>query len=402
MPGFFVAIALLWLAGNALRLTILAIPPVIPMMKADLNLSATEVGVLAAIPIILFSVAALPGSLLIARWGPLRTLLFGLLMSGIASGLRGASGNVLALEVATALVGFGVAVMQPAMPPLVREWLPHHVGFGTAVYTNGLLVGEILPVALTLPFIVPLTGGGWRWSLAVWGGAVIAIAVSVAAFAPRFMQQQRGILRRQWWPNWRSSLIWRLALVFGCVNSIYFATNAFLPIYLASAGREAAISGALTALNVGQLPASLVLLAAADRLAGRAWPYALAGVVAILGVGGIVFASGDVAIAAAALIGFACAATLILTLALPPLLCRPEEVGSTTAAMLTMSYGSAVLTPVISGVAWDLSGAPASAFLPIGVCAAVLLVFAPAMRFPRVKPTEMAPGAGIPRARAGP
>ena len=388
MPPFFVAIALLWLSGNAMRLTILAIPPVIPMMKADLGLSATEVGVLTGIPVILFSAAALPGSLLIARWGPARTLIAGLLMTGIASGLRGACPNALTLDAATVLVGLGVAIMQPAMPPLVRLWVPRHVGFGTAVYTNGLLVGEILPVALTLPFIVPLTGGGWRWSLVVWGGLVVAIAIGVAAFAPHGKQQELAILRPRAWPNWRNSLIWRLGLIFGSVNSIYFATNSFLPVYLASAGRNGAISGALTALNLGQLPASLVLLAMADRLAGRAWPYAVAGVVSIFGVAGLVFASGIGTIAAAALTGFAGAATLILTLALPPLLCRPEEVGSTTAAMFTMSYGSAVITPIVSGIVWDATGVPAAAFIPIGVCAGVLLVLAPTMKFRRGKSTD--------------
>jgi MFS transporter, CP family, cyanate transporter len=385
MPGFFVAVALLWLGGNALRLTILAIPPVIPMMKADLNLSATEVGVLAGIPVILFSAAALPGSLLIARWGPLRTLVAGLLVTGIASGLRGACNTALALDAATVAVGLGVAIMQPAMPPLVRLWLPHHVGFGTAVYTNGLLVGEILPVALTLPFVVPLTGGGWRWSLVTWGGVVVVIAVGLALLAPRAKRPEVATFRLRGWPNWQSSLIWRLGLVFGSVNSIYFATNSFLPVYLASAGRNGAISGALTALNIGQLPASLVLLAVADRLAGRAWPYALAGAGAILGVGGVVFAPGSGTIAAAALLGFACGATLILTLALPPLLCRPEEVGSTTAAMFTMSYGSAVVTPIVSGTVWDVTGVPAAAFIPIGVCAVVLLAFAPTMKFHRAK-----------------
>jgi MFS transporter, CP family, cyanate transporter len=380
MPPFFVAIVLLWLSGNALRLTILAIPPVIPMMSADLGLSATEVGVLAGIPVILFSAAALPGSLLIARWGPARTLIAGLLMTGIASGLRGACPNALTLDAATVLVGLGVAIMQPAMPPLVRLWVPHQVGFGTAVYTNGLLVGEILPVALTLPFIVPLTGGGWRWSLVVWGGLVVAIAIGVAAFAPHGKQQELAILRPRAWPNWRNSLIWRLGLIFGSVNSIYFATNSFLPVYLASAGRNGAISGALTALNLGQLPASLILLAMADRLAGRAWPYAVAGVVSILGVAGVVFASGIGTITAAALMGFAGAATLILTLALPPMLCRPEEVGSTTAAMFTMSYGSAVITPIVSGIVSDATGVPAAAFIPIGVCAGVLLALAPTMK----------------------
>ena len=38
------AIVLLWLAGNALRLTILAVPPVIAMIRDEFALNATEVG----------------------------------------------------------------------------------------------------------------------------------------------------------------------------------------------------------------------------------------------------------------------------------------------------------------------------------------------------------------------
>ncbi len=60
------------------------------------------------------------------------------------------------------LTAFGVAVMQPALPPLVRAWLPHRIGFGTAVYTNGLLVGEIIPVTLTGLLVLPLIGNSWR------------------------------------------------------------------------------------------------------------------------------------------------------------------------------------------------------------------------------------------------
>jgi CP family cyanate transporter-like MFS transporter len=52
------AAILLWLAGTGLRMTILAVPPVIPMIRDDLALSATEIGVLTGIPAVLFAVAA--------------------------------------------------------------------------------------------------------------------------------------------------------------------------------------------------------------------------------------------------------------------------------------------------------------------------------------------------------
>ena len=90
MREFWVAVSLLWLAGVGLRLTILAVPPVISLIQADLHLSGTEIGILSGLPIILFGIAALPGSLLVARFGALATLVAGLLITGVASGLRGA------------------------------------------------------------------------------------------------------------------------------------------------------------------------------------------------------------------------------------------------------------------------------------------------------------------------
>ena len=50
--------------------------------------------------------------------------------------------NVSVLYTATIVMSAGIAIMQPALPPLVRQWLPQRVSFGTRVYTNGLLVGE--------------------------------------------------------------------------------------------------------------------------------------------------------------------------------------------------------------------------------------------------------------------
>lgn len=46
MRDFWVAVGLLWLAGVGLRLTILAVPPVILLIQSDLGLSGTEVGIL--------------------------------------------------------------------------------------------------------------------------------------------------------------------------------------------------------------------------------------------------------------------------------------------------------------------------------------------------------------------
>src|ERR1700736_166257 len=375
-------VALLFLAGLALRLTILAVPPVIPQIHADLNLSETDVGILTGLPQVLFAGAAVAGSLLIARLGALRTLVIGLVLNAVASGLRGAVPAIVPLYAATIVMAFGIAIMQPALPPLTRQWVPDGVGFHTAVYSNGLLIGEIVPTALTIPLVLPLISDSWRLAFVVWAVPTALIALALAALAPRSPQSGESLASgRRWWPDWRDRLIWRLGLMLGSITSMYFGSNAFIPDYLRHIGQPDLIGPALTALNLGQLPASLLLLAAAGRLERRTWPYMLCGVLCLASVLGMVFASGAGFIAAAGLLGFAAGGTFVLMLALPPLLSPPHDVHRVSAAMLTLAYACAVIVPILSGLAWDITGRGALAFLPIGACALVVMALAPSISF---------------------
>jgi MFS transporter, CP family, cyanate transporter len=374
-------IALLWLAGTGLRLTILAVPPVIPLIHADLGMSETQVGILSGLPPVLFGLAAVPGSLLIARFGALPTLIAGLLATAVGSALRGAAPDVVLLYAATFLTGVGVAVMQPALPPLVRNWLPDRIGFGTAVYTNGLLVGEILPVSI--PLVLPQTLDHWRVSLVAWALPVVAIALAVFVLAPRDRPLKLGpaTTARRWWPDWGSGLLWRLGVMLGSVNAMYFSTNAFLPEYLHYLGRDDLRSIALTANNVGQLPASILLLLFARRFERRRWPYIGMGLLLMVSVASMMVGDGPMIVTGAAVLGFATAATLVLMLALPPLLSAPDDVHRTSAGMFTISYSCAVVVPTISGLAWDLTGSPFVAFVPIALSALPLIILAPTIHF---------------------
>jgi len=381
---FIGTLLLLWLAGVALRLTILAVPPVIPLIHDGLRLNATQVGILTGLPSMLFAIAAVPGSLLIARLGVRTALVVGLAVTAIGGALRGAVPDVMWLYAMTVAMGAGVAVMQVTMPPAVRSWIPQRIGFATAVYTNGLLIGEILPVALMLPLVLPLVGGSWQWGFVFWSAPVAVIAILIVALAPTSANGQMSATSRRWWPDWNSHLIWRLGIMLGTINSTYFATNAFLPDYLRGNGQGDWISAALTGLNIGQVPASLLLLAFAHRLERKVWPYVACGLLCVLSTCGIVFGSGAWVVAAATIQGFANAVILILILALPPLLSAPDDVHRVTAAMFTISYSCAVIVPVISGLFWDLSGIASLAFAPIALCGIVLVVLAPAIN--HVKP----------------
>jgi CP family cyanate transporter-like MFS transporter len=378
---FLVCVMLLWTAGVGLRTTILAVPPLIRLIHDDLGLSETQVGILSALPPVMFGLAAVPGALLIARFGAVAAVIAGLFATALGGALRGAAPDFTALCAATVLTGAGVAVMQPAMPPLVRAWLPDRLGFGTAVYTNGLLAGEILPVALTLPLVLPFAGDSWRLAFAVWSLPAVAFALMFITSAPAAEAATKpAAAPARWMPDWRSGLTWRLGLMFGAINATYFSTNAFIPDYLHHLGRPDLIGPALSALNTGQLPASFLLLLFAGRLTGRVWPFAASGALALACFPALLLGTGPVIVAAAGVLGFSAAGGLILALTLPPLLSAPGDIHRMTAGIFTISYLCAVIVPVLSGLSWDASGIPAAAFIPIALCNFLLLGIAPAIR----------------------
>jgi CP family cyanate transporter-like MFS transporter len=260
--------------------------------------------------------------------------------------------------------------------------MPRHVGTGTAIYTNGLIIGEILPVMFATALVLPFVDGSWRASLVLWSAPIAVFAVAIALCAPHDATRSAAAkaLPVKWLPDWHKGLVWRLGILFCCFNTTYFSSNAFLPIYLASKGRPDLIGPALTALNFSQLPASLLLLGVADRIERKAWPYAVCGLISIVGVTGIVFDVGPATIAWTAMVGFANAAALIIGLTLPPLLCRADDVARTAAGTFTISYGSAVVLAVLGGALWDTIGIPALAFLPIAAASLVLVAIPLYMR----------------------
>ena len=109
------------------------------------------------------------------------------------------------------------------------------------------------------------------------------------------------------------------------VGPLYFGTNAFLPGYLSEAGKADLISPASTALNLGQLPASFLLIAFSRRLESRAWPFILSSLIGLAGIGAIVVTASAWTVVSAGVVGFACGAAFALGLTLPPLLSKPEK-----------------------------------------------------------------------------
>jgi len=380
-PRLFAVLALLWLGGAAIRIPLLAIPPVIPLIHDDLHMSETQVGLLIGMPLTMFALAAIPGSLFIARLGVLRVAVAGLGIATVAAAARAAAFDIWTLYAATLLMGLGVAIFQPALPTLVRLWSPTQTWLANAVSTNGMLMGATFSSALTIPIVLPLIGGSWRLALLAWSvpGFIAALLYVVVAPRPKGIEASTQTPTARWWPDWSSPTLWLLSIALGANNALFFASNAFVPDYLTSIGRGDMIGATLASLNGSQLIGSFIMLAMPERLQRGSWPFTVFGPVTMLGLLGIVFCDGIWILVSAAAAGFGAAVTFIVTFGLPAVLSPPGEVHRMAGGMFTISYTIAVIVPVICGAFWDLTGLPWTSFLPMAICAVCLTIFGTAL-----------------------
>jgi MFS transporter, CP family, cyanate transporter len=367
-----VRLLLLWLGGVDLRLTMLAVPPLIPIIHRELHLDEKAVGALVSLPVLLLAAAAVPGSLLIAKLGVRGALAVGLGCVAVFGAVRGFGPSTPVLFTATFLMGVGIAVSQPAFPSLVREWFPRRIAIATAVYSNGILIGETVPTGLTTPVgVLPLAHGDWRWAIATWSVLVLVSGIAIVLTSPA--RGPRPVVPARWWPSWREGPAVRIGLVMGMASAVYFGTNAYIPDFLDQTGRHSLITPTLFVLNAAQLLTAPAVALRERLLTGRVGFIGSATLMAI-GQLGIILTPGPGVIAWAFVLGFAAALAFIVALTLPPRIAAAGDVHRMSAAVFTVQYGTAFVVPLVAGTLWDLTGVATLAFAP-GVAATAFMAW---------------------------
>jgi len=382
----FVLCALLLVVGINLRSTILAVPPVLPLIKQDLNLSYTAAGLLTSMPTLIMGATAWSSGLLVERIGGRNAVTLGLILLASGSLLRAVWTAAFPLFFFTVLLSLGIALTQTTIPVLVRRWFPTRIGLTTALFTDGLIIGETLGAGATVPLMLWFLGkGAWSATFVFWGLPVVALVVVWLWLAPRTIRQSltisslkeattaRSEVAPQPQTGTRVSTI-HLGLLLGSGSLIYFAMNNWIASYNQAIHHAALTPLALAILNAAQIPSSLGVTFFAQRLMGRRWPFVLAGCVCLITILCWIFTPAGLEYLWAALLGASSALVFTLALALPALLAAPERIARLTGATLSLGYSTAFIGPFIGGALWDIFNLPALAFLPV-ILASILLIF---------------------------
>jgi CP family cyanate transporter-like MFS transporter len=355
-----VTLVLFWLVGINLRTVILGVPPTLPSLHRALSLSYSAGGLLSSLPVLLMAAGAIPGAYLISRLGPRRAVAAGLALVTIGAGLRGTLPSALSIFAFTVVLALGIAVSQPAMPSLAQAWFPTRIGRALAIYSNGLLVGEVIAASLTLPLL--LVPFGWPLALSAWAAPAGIVLALWLAITPS--DRATGPVAPAWLPDLRSGRQLRIGLLMGGASLVYFGMNIWIPDTLDARHAHELIPLTLGLLNLMQIPVSLWLAWRGDTMLGRRWPFALAGIGSVVGVTGYALAPVASAPLWAGLAGAASSLAFILNLGMPALL-APAEVARTSGFMFTVGYGTAFFGPALGGVIWDWTGIFRLALLPM-------------------------------------
>lgn len=354
---------LLWLSGLYLRVPILVAPPLAPFIGQELGLSQAITGALTTLPILMLAIGSMPGSLSIARIGPRNTLFFAMLVMIIGSAGRSLAPDASMLLLASAIMGLGIAMMQPSLPALLPRWLePKHLALGSAIYMNGMLMGEFIGAGITLPILMPLLDNSWRGTFVAW--SLPALLVAAALFLPR-RDFDKPVRKPAWLPDWRNPLTLRIGLLLGMSGSMFFGLNAYMGNLLEQQEHFELLADALFWYNFAQVVASLIMLKMARYWVGRKGPIITAAVIAVCGTLGTVFLTGWWMIISATAMSVSAGTLLIMLVALPPMLVTPLETGRLSAGNFLVGYTVAFTVPMIGGLLADWSGDARHAVLVI-------------------------------------
>lgn len=368
---------LLWFAGMDLRLTLLALPPLLPIVHRDLRLSEAGVAALANAPVLVLASSSMFGALIVARLGARGALLAGTCVIAIASAFRGFGPSIPMLFAMTVVMGAGIALIQPAFPVLARAWFPTRIALASGIWTNGLLMGEALPAALTLPFVLPFAGS-WEATLVAWSVPVGIVGIAIAA--ARVPSEPRAASAAAWLPDFRLRWMWRLGIFQSAASLAYFGANTFIPDYLTETNQAWLIAPCLSALNVGQLPASFLVGFVPLRILAQRGSFWTVGVAIAGASAAFLFLPAAAKLVACVVIALAAAYILSLGFGLPSLVVAEHGgVARVSAGSFTIGYAIAFFANLLAGGLWDVTHLRAVSFAPIVAAALVVIAVGPGL-----------------------
>ena len=238
LPVWLWLFAVFALAIN-LRSPLVAVSPVVNLIQQDLQVSGAFIGLLAALPILCFSLFSPFVSRLSQRFGMENLLLGSIILLAIGIVLRSALPTASALLMGTLLLSFAITIGNVLLPALAKRSLPNRIGLVITVYSISMALSATVASAISVPIAQHFN---WQVSLGVWVLAAL-LAFGVWTYIRKHSAQQIVVQHGVQANVWRLPAAWIISLFFAMQSLAFYTTMNFMPSVLLEKGISQVAAG---------------------------------------------------------------------------------------------------------------------------------------------------------------
>lgn len=375
------ALLLLALVAAAVNLRpgITSLAPLIERIAQELSLSRGFISLTTALPVLCMGLLAPLAPRLAVRLGLERTIMLCLGAIALALALRLVGHSSLILVGSAVLLGAAIAIAGPLLSGFIKRHFVNRMGQVLAWYSLSMAVGGAIGVVLTMP-VTQLFGDDWSYGLAIWALPAMG-AVAIWCLLPKQHAEQLSHEDASAGLPWCEGRAWLISAYFALQAGLFYAVATWTVARYQEAGLPAMHSNTLFSLAMLMgLPSSFVLPMLVQRM-NRYLLMVACGSLTLVSLSMITFVPTFIPEFWALTLGFGMSGSFALSLLLPIYEAgSPMAVSRWTAMMLGSGYSVACLSPVLSGLARDLSGTYQVPFLVLTGMAAVMVLLAWMMR----------------------
>ncbi|MFC5195089.1 CynX/NimT family MFS transporter [Bizionia hallyeonensis] len=367
-------VGILFIAVN-LRPALSSIGPLIDMIRQDVGLSETLLGLLTTLPLIAFGVVSTITPLFTKRYGIGNTLLGSLILLAVGIIIR-SIGGVFELYLGTVFLGIAIAFGNVLIPAMIKRNFPHKAGLVTSLYSGIMSLGAAFAAGLSVPLAMEMNLG-WRGSLGVWAGLAI---IAVIIWVPNLKRINRTVPNRSFKEAMKklsgSKLVWKLALYMGLQSFAFYVILAWLPAILMDRGYDASYAGWMLSLSqaTGIIGAIFIPIWAGSRKDQRLVIVSLI-ILEVIALLGLLFPEIGFTEVWVGLIGMVLGGTFGLALLLIVLRSDDAETAAELSGIVqSIGYFIAATGPFIVGVIYDITDMWSYALLLLVLISIIKLV----------------------------
>lgn len=349
-------LAILFVALN-LRPAISSIGPMLEPIRADLNLSNSEVSLLTAVPVFCMGLFAPLAVLFGRKFGLKRSIAALLLSIGLFTLVRGFIPTYPVLLASAFFIGLSIAIISPLLSAMIKRDFPMRTAALIGVFSFGMGLGATLSAGLTGVFY---TVADWPLAIASWSLlSVAAVVIWLRVEQPAEVKSERDELEEiDRVSPWKNKRAWYMLLFFGCQSALFFSMLTWLaPIAIEKGMSVLAAGGVLTLMSAVQIAGNISI-----PLFFNKFPNRLVWILAVLsfGTAGILMLMlGNVATVwmAAVFIGVALGGLFPIALLMPlDETTSADEANSWTAMTQSGGYIISAFMPLTIGIVYDQTG----------------------------------------------